>query len=137
MKRSKFMPDILVVEACFRWGLKQRIINGRLDFQVSVDRSVPKFDFERAQPFAVADRGERRRFNWNASDSRDDPGRFGKRREVRGDRNDDDKKKRDCNGGTPSHPVCLTSTPSDWSSVIFPIVIVLVLDPAALRRARL
>ena len=72
VKRLIFAPDVLVVEPRFGTSVYERFVDVWAHIEIAIDRAVAEFDFKNVQPFAVADRGERGRFNGHALEMRDD-----------------------------------------------------------------
>jgi hypothetical protein len=48
-----------VIKAGLRRRIQERGVNLRRDVEIAINRAVPKFDLEGAEPLAVADRRER------------------------------------------------------------------------------
>src|ERR1700736_1140111 len=92
---------------------EQRLVNLRRDVEIAINRAVAKFDLERAEPFAIADRREGRGFDRDALYPGDNADWFWRGRGV-GQKSDraEEETRRQCNGGTPPHgALFLTKAP--------------------------
>jgi len=80
MERPIFVANVRVVEPSLRTRADQRVINIRRDVEITINSAIAEFDFERAKPFAVTDRGEGGRLNRRAPDVGHDPDGLGPKR---------------------------------------------------------
>jgi hypothetical protein len=129
MQGSILAPDIFVIKARSRRRFHERFVNGTRDVEIPVDRAIPELDLEGVKPFAVADRGERFRFDRDALDAGNDS-RIGRRPERRAGHDCRDKQQARCQraGGTPRHWALFVARPFPWclaANTYFVIVLVL------------
>ena len=68
VKRSIFVPNVLIVKARFGTRVDQRVVNISCDVEVTIDRAIAEFDLQNMEPFAVPNRRERGRFDRHALD---------------------------------------------------------------------